>query len=381
MQASLIRRLGLAALIAILLLGIVITIIHEHGRKASDRPVIQLSQENGTIIVTDDSPLMKRLRIDPVKTSVLTHGLRVPGLVQAEPRRSVNVLTPVAGHVIEASLQPGQVVHKGDVLAVLASGDLDQAYADLVKARAQETYEERVVKRAQDVLAIGGNARKDMDSALNDLAQAKAERQRAERRLDALNSRTDQDGEGLVRLIAPVDGVIASTTLAPGVNVTDATAVQAVILDIAQVQIDAQIPEDSVGIVTLGQQMTAQISALPGRQCTAPIQSIDPSLHSDTRRVIAHILCDNSDGMLRPNMFADVEIAVKQPEMVIIPKTALLMNNDRLTVFVEEGGARHYRRRPVTVSYDEGDSVRVLSGLQGGEKIVTRGAILLNDHD
>ncbi|WP_051535714.1 efflux RND transporter periplasmic adaptor subunit [Asaia platycodi] len=164
-------------------------------------------------------------------------------------------------------------------------------------------------------------------------------------------------------------------------NITDATAVQAVLLDISQLQIDAEIPEESVGIVSLGQQMTAQISALPGRHCVAPIQSIEPALHSDTRRVIAHITCDNPDDMLRPNMFADIEIAVKQPEMVLIPKTALLMNNDRLTVFVQDGAAMHFRRRAVTVSYDEGDTVRVLSGLQAGETIVTRGAILLNDHD
>ncbi|RUT27609.1 efflux RND transporter periplasmic adaptor subunit [Asaia sp. W19] len=381
MQAPLLRRLGLAALIAIILLGIVITIIHEHGGPRSDGPHPQLTRENGLVIVADDSPLMKRLHVAPVKTSVLDHGLRVPGMVQAEPRRSINILTPVTGHVIRTDLQPGQMVHKGDVLAVLASGDLDQAYADLLKARAQETYQERVVKRAQDVLAIGGNARKDLDSASNDLSQARAERQRAERRLQSLNSRTDQDGEGLVRLVAPVDGLIASTSLAPGVNITDATAVQAVLLDISQLQIDAEIPEESAGIVSLGQQAVAHIAALPGRHCDAPIMSIDPALHSDTRRMIAHFLCDNPDGMLRPNMFADVEIAVKQPEMIIVPKTALLMNNDRLTVFVQDGGRMHFRRRAVTVSYDEGENVRVLTGLQGGDTIVTRGAILLNDND
>lgn len=381
MQAPPLRRLGLAAILAIVLLGVVITIIHEHAGPRAGRPLNQLTRENGMVIVTDDSPLMKRLHVDTVKTSVLAHGLRVPGTVQAEPRRSINILTPVTGHVVRADLQPGQIVHKGDVLAVLASGDLDQAYADLLKARAQETYQERVVKRAQDVLAIGGNARKDLDSASNDLAQARAERQRAERRLESLNSRTDQDGEGLVRLVAPVDGLIASTTLAPGVNITDATAVQAVLLDLGQVQIDAEIPEESLGMVTVGQQMTAQMTALPGRHCAAPIQSVDPQLHNDTRRMVAHILCDNADGMLRPNMFADVEIAVQQPDMVIIPKTALLMNNDRLTVFVQDGAPMHFRRRPVTVSYDEGETVRVLSGLQSGEHIVTRGAILLNDND
>ncbi|WP_222546304.1 efflux RND transporter periplasmic adaptor subunit [Asaia lannensis] len=381
MQAPPLRRLGLAAILAIVLLGVVIAIVHEHAGPRAGRPLNQLTRENGMVIVTDDSPLMKRLHVDTVKTSVLAHGLRVPGTVQAEPRRSINILTPVTGHVVRTDLQPGQIVHKGDVLAVLASGDLDQAYADLLKARAQETYQERVVKRAQDVLAIGGNARKDLDSASNDLAQARAERQRAERRLESLNSRTDQDGEGLVRLVAPVDGLIASTTLAPGVNITDATAVQAVLLDLAQVQIDAEIPEESLGMVTVGQQMTAQMIALPGRHCTAPIQSVDPQLHNDTRRMVAHILCDNADGMLRPNMFADVEIAVQQPDMVIIPKTALLMNNDRLTVFVQDGAPMHFRRRPVTVSYDEGETVRVLSGLQSGEHIVTRGAILLNDND
>lgn len=96
--------------------------------------------------------------------------------------------------------------------------------------------------------------------------------------------------------------------------------------------------------------------------------------------MIARVACSNPDMALRPNMFANATIDVSQPPMIMVPKTALLMNNDKLTVFVEIA-PRQFQRRPVDVSYDEGESVRVLSGLKAGERVVTRGAILLNDDD
>lgn len=381
MPGAVIRRPAVAVLLVLVALGVVLAVLRLRHGPQDDSAHPQFTREGSTIVVAEGAPLMARLHVQPVEASVLAHGLRVPATVQAEPRRSYPILTPVTGRVIRADLQPGQSVRKGDVLAVLASGDLDQAYADLVKARAQVTYQERVVRRARDVLSIGGNAQKDLDAALNDLAQAQAERQRAERRLESLNSRTDRDGEGMVHLLAPVDGLVASTSLAEGVNITDPTAVQAVILDISRLQIDAALPEDTSALVRTGQSMTVRIPAIPGRVCSGTVSSIDPALHADTRRVVAHMLCDNAAFDLRPNMFADAEIAVPQPPMIMIPKTALLMNNDRLSVFVQEGAPRHFQRRAITVSYDEGENVRVLTGLKAGERVVTRGAILLNDND
>lgn len=380
MRPHVTRRLVAAGILAFILLLVGLGVVHQHRHHISGPPTAMFSVRDGAVVVVDDSPLMKRLHVEPVRSRVAPHDINVPGLVQALPTRTVNILSPVTGLVVQADIHPGQFVHRGDILAILASGDFDQVYADLNKAKSQEAYQERVVRRAQEVLSVGGNSAKELDSARNDLAQAQIERQRAAWRLQALNAHPELAAQGKVPLIAPVDGSVSTANIAQGENITDTSATQITLLDLSQVQVNAEIPENAIADVHLGETATARFDALAGASCTAPVDAIEPVLQADTRRMVARITCPNSGADLHPNMFATVAIAVSQPSMPIVPKSALLMNNDRLTVFVEEAPL-HYRRRTVVVGYDEGDDVRVLSGLKAGERIVSRGAILLNDDD
>lgn len=98
----------------------------------------------------------------------------------------------------------------------------------------------------------------------------------------------------------------------------------------------------------------------------------------DTRRLNVYVVCPNTEGLLRPGMFASANLGVSENDVVRVPKSALLMNNDQVSVFVEVAPGT-FRRREVTINYDEGDDVLVLSGLSAGERVVTSGAILLND--
>ncbi|AOX17922.1 cation efflux system protein CzcB [Kozakia baliensis NRIC 0488] len=374
------RRLAFAGAVALVLFFVIIGVVRQHKHPLPGPPVAMFSKHNGVVTVVDDLPLLRQLNVAPVTEREVSHGLEVPGTVQAEPNRVINMSVPVGGRVLQADIHPGQIVHRGETLAILASGDFDQAYADLTKARAQTAYEDRVVKRAQNVLNVGGNAAKDLEAAKNDAAQAQAELQRAEHRLEALNARPDLAARGEVPLVSPVDGVVSVVNIAQGENITDTTAVQLVLFDLAEVQVEAAVPESNMSDVKLGHTMRIRFDAYPDRGCAGPIFSLEPNLRADTRRMIARVACSNPDMALRPNMFANATIDVSQPPMIMVPKTALLMNNDKLTVFVEIA-PRQFRRRLVDVSYDEGESVRVLSGLKAGERVVTRGAILLNDDD
>jgi cobalt-zinc-cadmium efflux system membrane fusion protein len=82
--------------------------------------------------------------------------------------------------------------------------------------------------------------------------------------------------------------------------------------------------------------------------------------------------------LLKPNMFANASIDIPQPEQVFIPQSALLMNNDSITVFVEVSPWT-FERRTVDISYDESDGTRVLKGLKQGDRVIVRGGVLLND--
>ncbi|GAJ28155.1 efflux RND transporter periplasmic adaptor subunit [Acidomonas methanolica] len=379
------RHQVLAIVLAFVLSAVIFGVVrHRRPPPGTLSPAMLHKRVDGAIVVADGAPLMSRLEIAPVTVETIPHGLRVPGIVRADPRRTLTIVAPVAGRVLSAPYRPGDPIRRGDVLALLAAGDFDQAWADLEKARAQLAYEEKVVHRAEGVLAVGGNAQKDLDSARNDYAQAEAELQRAQHRVDSLAGHAApkeaaQAKTGVVPILSPVDGVVASTTLAPGQYVSDPTATLMTLLDLSTIWVEAAIPEDEAHAVHIGESARADFLAWPGPGCHGPLFTVDPTLTPDTRRLTARIACANTAMKLLPNMYADVTIDVPQPAEILVPKSALLMNNDALSVFLEIA-PQTYMRRMVTVSYDEGDTVRVLTGLKAGDKIITRGGILINDN-
>ncbi|WP_040508757.1 efflux RND transporter periplasmic adaptor subunit [Gluconobacter morbifer] len=334
--------------------------------------------ENGSIVLRSGAPLEKRLIVTPVSRKLGAQDVTLPGQVMAEPDHQLNILSPVTGRVLSVNVRLGQKVHRGQLLITVAAGDLAQAWADDRRARATLDFARRAYTRAKGVQTIGGNAVKDLESARNDLAQAEAEADRTQRRLQSLGARPGYSAQGEVPLVSPVDGVVGAVNTAPSQNVTDATAVLMTVLDLSEVWIAAALPENRLAQLQPDNTLFATFRTLPDKTCSGPITTRDAALHSDTRRLNLYLACPNPDGLLRPGMYADVNLNVPDPDTIVVPKTALLMNNDQVSVFVETT-PRTFRRRYINISYDEGDNVRVLSGLSAGERIVTTGAVLLND--
>lgn len=377
MRVTRVGALAIGLLCLAILLVVVLRFRTPHSPVAAAEPPM-LTRSQGHLVVREGSPLEKRLIVQAVASVSRGHGLALPAQVMTEPDRQVNVYAPVTGRITGVSVHLGQRVQRGQVLATIAAGDLDQAWADDTRARAALDFARRAYARAQGVQAIGGNAVKDLESARNDLAQAQAEAERTQRRLQVLGARPGYSAQGQAPLVSPVDGVVSMTVMAPGENITDPTAIQMTVLDLSEVWIAAAIPQDSLAQISDGNVLSVSFDEFPRRTCSGRVVSFDPALHADTRRVNAYIACPNTDGVLRPGMFVDATLNVPQGNDIIIPKTAILMNNDQVSVFIETA-PRTFERRDIVISYDEGDSVRVLKGISAGERVVTSGAILLND--
>jgi len=101
-------------------------------------------------------------------------------------------------------------------------------------------------------------------------------------------------------------------------------------------------------------------------------------IEADSRRNKIRIAFANSDYALKPNMFASVTLAGPQRSLVVLPSSALLMNNDRTSVFVATAPWT-FERRTVDPQLDEGSSVAIRSGVAAGEQVIVKGGILLND--
>jgi cobalt-zinc-cadmium efflux system membrane fusion protein len=101
-------------------------------------------------------------------------------------------------------------------------------------------------------------------------------------------------------------------------------------------------------------------------------------IEPDSRRNKIRLAFANSDYALKPNMFATVTLAGPTLSQVVLPSSALLMNNDRTSVFVAIAPWT-FERRIVDPQLDDGPSVAIRSGVAAGEQVVVKGGILLND--
>jgi cobalt-zinc-cadmium efflux system membrane fusion protein len=101
-------------------------------------------------------------------------------------------------------------------------------------------------------------------------------------------------------------------------------------------------------------------------------------IEADSRRNKVRIAFANAHYALKPNMFTTVTLSGPQEVRVVLPTSALLMNNDRTSVFVATAPWT-FERRIVDPQLEEGSTVTIRSGLAPGEQVVVKGGILLND--
>ena len=338
-----------------------------------------LIHRGNQILVPDGSPLRARLTVAPA-VAVLSSGRWVlPGIVEADPARTAAVLTPLGGRLAQLKVALGDRVARGQVLAVIDSPDLGQAYDDNEKAADTFRLTTKNLARQEGQLKIGAAAERDVDQARSDLAQAAAEYARTRARLATLGvPESPGQGSRLLAVRAPVAGSVTALSVAPGNMINDPTQPMMTIADLATVWVTALVPEKYLGAVARGDRAEVTLTAYPGQTLRGTVSFVSDVLEPDSLRDKLRIAFANPRYALKPNMFATVTLFGPREPRVVLPTSALLMNNDRTTVFVATGPWT-FERRAVLPELTEGTSVTIDSGVQAGERVVVRGGILLND--
>jgi cobalt-zinc-cadmium efflux system membrane fusion protein len=333
------------------------------------------TSEHGLLAVPANSPLRTHLKVETVGAAVGVSTISFPATVEADPTRVANILAPATGRIVSLNVGLGQAVRRGQLLAVIASGDAAQAEADADKARDAFALAKKGRERARGVLQAGGSAQKDFEAAESSYNQAAAELTRAEAHLRALGLQPHQHD---LQIRAPQSGVVTALSVASGAQVGDTTTALMTISNVDEVFVTANVGEDQSGKVRVGEAVDIRLAAYPGQALHGRIDRLSPTLEPDTRRRKARILVANPGGRLAPNMYATVTVGTDHTGAVVVPQSALLMNNDTTSVLVEVR-PWVFQRRPVRLGEESEQVAQVLAGLNAGERIVTRGGVLLND--
>jgi cobalt-zinc-cadmium efflux system membrane fusion protein len=338
-----------------------------------------MTRQGDKILVPEGSALRSRLSVMPAPLEPVNAKLFLPAVVESDPARTAAVLPPLGGRVLELKVALGERVVRGQALAVIDSPDLAQAYDDNDKAADSLRLSDKTLARQQEQAKLGTASEQDLDQAKSNAAQAAAEYSRTQAHLRTLGVSGDaKPGNRLLTVTAPVAGSITALSIAPGAIINDPTQPIMTIADLSIVWITAMVPEKDVGAISKNEDADVSLAAYPERVLHGKVLFVSDVIEPDSRRNKLRIAFANADHALKPNMFATVTLLGAQRSRVVLPSSALLMNNDRTSVFVAVAPWT-FERRTVETELEEGTSVAIRSGINAGDQVVVKGGILLND--
>ncbi len=281
---------------------------------------------------------------------------------------------PVTGHLTRLDIKLGDTVKKVQILAQMQSSDLVQASADKIKAQSTLQQVLEALQRAQKVNRAGANSIKDVELLQNSYNQARAELQRAQTALGVLGANDEQQ----LDIQAPIDGKIIALNFGVGSYINDATQGLFILSNIDDVWVTVCIPEHFIAQIAKGQKVAVTLAAYRQKVWDGSITFINNIIEPDARCNKSRIAFTNKKDLLQPNMFASIKTHIPQEEQIIIPLSAILMNDESTSVYVETAPSV-FSQRNVTLGPEDGENVRISAGLKTGDRVVMSGGILIND--
>lgn len=173
-------------------------------------------------------------------------------------------------------------------------------------------------------------------------------------------------------------GVVARILLNPGASVNPNTPILNLV-DIDLVKVVAAVDEKKIRFIGMGQGARVTLEAYPGEIFGAKVTNISPVGNSVSRTIDVELSIPNPTHRIKPGMYVEVEWTISTRPATVVPLAAVVDRGGRKYVFLAVEGLA--KMTPVTVGAVAGDVIEVVSGLAGGEKIVTTGAAQLNDKD
>jgi cobalt-zinc-cadmium efflux system membrane fusion protein len=367
--------------LGILLLAVLLT--HGFGLfsgngKGAATPDLMVRQGD-KILVPEGSALRTRLTVMPASSQPVSPKLLLPAVVESDPARTAAVLTPLSGRLIALKVALGDRVVRGQVLAVIDSPDLEQAYNDNEKAADSFHLTGKTLGRQEAQNKLGVASDRDLDQAKSDYAQAAAEYTRTQAHLKVLGASADaKQASRSLSVTSPLNGSVTALSVAPGNMINDPTQPLMTVADLSTVWVTALVPEKDIAAVAKNQDAQVTVAAYPDQVRQGKVLFVSDVIEPDSRRAKIRIAFANGDYQLKPNMFASVVISGRERSLIVLPSSALLMNNDRTSVFVATAPWT-FERRNVEAQLEEGSSVAIRSGVSAGEQVLVKGGILLND--
>jgi len=357
---------------------------------AAASPADLAKQSAGLIVMPPDSPKLRQLRVEPVRTAeVPTDEVISPGKIEANPGAISRIVLPAPGRISSVLVKLGDAVEKGQTVLTLESPDVDavessylQAGAALGQAKASLAKAQSDLDRASDLFEHNAIAKKEVINFENSLAQAKAAVEQAQasqeqysRRIGMFGLKAGKFGQS-VEVGAPLSGKVLELAVTAGEYRNDTNAPLMTIANLRSVWVSDDAPESSIRLIQVGERVDVTLAAYPNEGFRARVMRIADMVDPQTRTIKVRAELDNPHGRFRPEMFGSIRHTESMQMRPVVPVGAVIQGDGHSVVFVERGPGR-FQQTEIAVGKRTGDILPVLSGLKAGDRVVVDGAMLL----
>lgn len=375
------------------------------GEKPSPVANIAVLSPPGSFRPTDSQ--WNALTLMPVVSMAFRGERETDGRIATNDDTTTPVFSPFSGRVSQIFAKAGDRVARGDPLLEVEASEFVQAQNDLIAARAtlttaqaQLALAETAEKRQHELFNAKGAALKDWQQAELDLSTAKGAARTAEIGLAAARNRlrilgkstaeiaaleqTRQGGMSAQAIVrSPIAGTVIQRQVGLGQYIasstTGASSPVFSIGDLGRVWLVANVRETDAAAIRVGLPVEVSVPAYPDRVFQARLTYVAPALDPATRRLPVRAEIDNSDGALKPEMFARFRIVTGADAMVAaVPEKAVVREGEAARVWVADPEAHTLAVRNIRVGQTSEEMVEVLDGLRPGETVVTAGAVFID---
>jgi cobalt-zinc-cadmium efflux system membrane fusion protein len=376
-----------------------------HGPKITAAPDTEVSSQAKRAARFQPTPAQwASLGMEPVKTMTFRSEHVTEGKISINEDKATPIFPPYAGRVTRLMAKPGDTVAQGQPLFYLEAADMVSAQNDFLtalgvlnKAKSAVAIGEIIEKQNRTLYEGKAGALRDYQTAQATLVQARADLTNAEAGLEAARNRltilgkTDAEiaafkSQGKISsetpIYAPLAGTVVQRKIGPGqyVSYTSTGVIDPVytIGDLSTVWMVAYVRESEAPKIKLGQQLDFTVLAYPKTTFKANIDHVSASLDPSIRRLLVRATIDNSQGLFKPEMFTTVTIYTEEGDSSIgVAREAVIYEAENARVWVARSD-KTVELRQIKTGITRGNLIQVVSGLQAGEIVVTKGSLFVD---
>lgn len=338
------------------------------------------TEENNLIVkeniitIPQNSPILKQIQLKKVEKKEYYNTITSVGTIESIPGNYAEIASPFSGRIIKSFVKLGQRVSAGSPLFEMLSSDYLSVQKEYSQALNESQLAEKKYKRQQDLVKHGVGVQKELEETETEFRNTKNSLSTISSALRVYNSKNKRT----LVISSPINGTVMSSKIVNGQYLREDAEPVMIITELSKVWISGEVKEKDIRFIKIGDEVSIKVNTYPDQQIIGKVYHINDWVDESTKSIKVLIECDNPDRKLKPGMFSSITYSTDSEEAIIIPTKALMQNGNQQYIWIKTGKNQFKKQNVITKEFSDTE-VKIISGLQSGDIMMTVGGIYLLD--